>query len=254
MTCLEAGRNLGFSGGMNLGIREALRRGADAVLLVNSDAIVPPDCVGTLERCIAADAGRGHRRPAPAIASGSRLHRVGGNDLQPSHRPHAPPARRRTASAPGDGYRPAAIDGVSGCVMLIRREVFDAVGLLDEDYFFSFEDLDFCLRARRAGYATAIEPAATAYHEGSRSIGSDSPRRLYFAARNHLLMAERQSPLGRLRAMSRFTSIVTFNVAHALFWPGGWIWSRLIAVYRGARDHLAGRYGADRASSAAPDR
>src|SRR4029450_2156230 len=55
VTCLETGANLGFSGGMNVGIREVLRRGADAVLLVNSDAIVPPDCVGMLERCISGD-------------------------------------------------------------------------------------------------------------------------------------------------------------------------------------------------------
>src|SRR6185295_17162088 len=69
----------------------------------------------------------------------------------------------------------AVVDGVSGCVMMIRRQVFDAIGLLDEDYFFSFEDLDFCLRARRAGFATVVSGRATAYHEGSRSIGVSSP-------------------------------------------------------------------------------
>ena len=58
---------------MNLGIREALARGADAVLLVNSDVIVPPDCVETLERCLTADAEARHRRPAPARAIRSRL-------------------------------------------------------------------------------------------------------------------------------------------------------------------------------------
>ena len=49
---LHTGRNLGFSGGMNAGIRDALARGADRVLLVNSDVIVPPDCLGHLEQCL----------------------------------------------------------------------------------------------------------------------------------------------------------------------------------------------------------
>ena len=59
--------------------------------------------------------------------------------------------------------------------MLVRREVFEAVGLLDEDYFFGFEDLDFCLRARRAGFATVLAGRATVYHEGSQSLGAGRP-------------------------------------------------------------------------------
>jgi len=72
------------------------------------------------------------------------------------------------------------VDGVSGCAMLIRGSVFESIGLFDEDYFYSFEDLDFCLKARRAGFATVVAGAATAYHEGGHSIGANSPRRLYF--------------------------------------------------------------------------
>src|SRR4029077_5641489 len=52
ITYMKTGRNLGFSGGMNVGIREALERRADAVLLVNSDVIVPPDCVERLHYCL----------------------------------------------------------------------------------------------------------------------------------------------------------------------------------------------------------
>src|SRR5262245_52320901 len=187
VTCLETGTNLGFSGGMNVGIREALRRGADAVLLVNSDAIVPPDCVDMLERCLFADASRGvigpllRSRSDPACIesagmtfnarTGRMRHRLAGDRVP----------RTEVTSA-------TRVDGVSGCVMLISSRVLDAVGLLAEEYFFSFEDLDYCLRAARAGYSTWIEPAAAAYHEGSRSIGAESTKRLYFAARNHLLL------------------------------------------------------------------
>ena len=122
--------------------------------------------------------------------------------------------------------------------MLIRREVFDAIGLLDEAYFFSFEDLDFCFRARHAGFETVLAGDATAYHEGGRSIGAD-PRRLYYAARNHLRFAARNDP----RSFLRPSSIVALNLAHAVWAHGGSLPGRLAAVARGTRDHLAGRYG-----------
>ena len=72
---------------------------------------------------------------------------------------------------------PRAIDSVSGCVMLIRRSVFELTGLLDEEYFFSFEDIDFCLRAAEKGFRSACVEAAVAYHEGASTIGRQSPRR-----------------------------------------------------------------------------
>jgi GT2 family glycosyltransferase len=230
-----------------VGIGAARDRGADAVLLVNSDAIVPPDCVGLMEECLDRSPRTGivgpmlRSRSTPEMiasmgmtydnSTGRMRHRQAGDRL---------PAARH---APTE-----AIDGVSGCVMLIRREVLDAIGLLDEQYFFSFEDLDFCLRARQAGFDTIIAGQATAYHEGSQSIGADSPRRLYFAARNHLLMANRVDPrAGMLHRTGRALSIVGLNLAHAMLSsPGGTTMSRIAAVIRGTSDHLAGRYGNDR--------
>ena len=78
---------------------------------------------------------------------------------------------KRAEGFPTRLYYPATIlDGVTPS-MLVSREVFDAIGLFDEDYFFSFEDLDFCLRARRAGFATVLAGLAATHHEGGRSIG-----------------------------------------------------------------------------------
>jgi hypothetical protein len=84
---------------------------------------------------------------------------------------------------------------------------------------------------------------AQARHEGSRSIGADSPRRLYFAARNHLRLAARAAPSGRAESIARGLAIVGFNAAHAIRARGGSLAARLGAVARGTRDHLAGRYG-----------
>jgi GT2 family glycosyltransferase len=239
---LPASRNLGFSGGMNLGIRDALERGSHFVLLVNSDAAVSPACIGTLEQAlldrphdgIAGPRIQSSRSPGETISLGLR------------YAPSLGRMRDRAADGAGadaeDGIE--RVDAVTGCVMLVRREVFQSIGLFDEDYFFSFEDLDFCLKAARAGYASVVVRSAAALHDGSRSIGPQSTRRLYFAARNHLLLGRRMAPTsGRVAAASRFASIVALNAAHAATADGGTLAERLGAVWAGTRDYLAGRYG-----------
>jgi GT2 family glycosyltransferase/glycosyltransferase involved in cell wall biosynthesis len=237
ITYVLSGRNLGFSGGMNVGIRQALARGADRVLLVNSDVIAPPDCVERLERCM--DTQRAGIT-GPVVLARSEPGWVA--SLGMSYAPRTGRMRHRGVGAQmrdGGRMESGPVDAVSGCLMLIRREVFEAIGLLDEDFFFSFEELDFCLRARRAGFTTVLDGSAVAYHEGGRSIGPDTPLRLYFAARNHLLLASRNEGPRGLRTLS----IVALNVAHAVRTTGASLYTRLVAVARGFRDHAAGRFG-----------
>ena len=244
VTRVVSDRNLGFSGGMNLGIRAALSRGAGDVLLVNSDVIVPPDCVAILERYLDLP---GTGIVGPVVRARSDPRRVESLGMayaaKTGRMRHIGAGEYRTApEEPG----PRLVDAVSGCVMLVKSDVFEDVGLLDEDYFFSFEDLDFCLKARAAGYETRLAPDATAYHQGSRSIGVHSSRRLYFAARNHLLVASRRSARASIGTrLARSASIVTLNIAHAVVCSGGTLPSRLRAVARGTRDYMAGRYGND---------
>jgi hypothetical protein len=221
----------------------ALDRGADLVLLVNSDAIVPPDTIGRLEAGLRAHAGAGIA--GPIILSRSDPERVMSRGI--SFSPATGRMRHRGFGTPFAALGPEAVwpvDAVSGATMLVRREVFERVGLLAEEYFFSLEDLDFCLRARQAGFLTLAVGGAFAYHEGSLSIGARSPRRLYFAARNHLLLARRAAPrVAPGLALVRSGSIVALNVAHALVSAGTPRLPGLIAVGRGVVDHLRGRYG-----------
>jgi GT2 family glycosyltransferase/glycosyltransferase involved in cell wall biosynthesis len=248
ITYLHTGSNLGYSGGMNFGVREALAQGADRVLLLNSDVIVPPDCLLHLEQSFT-------RVPAAGIAGPVVLARSEPDHVASLGMSYASGSGRMRHHAFGAAVAelelPAAreVDGVSGCLMLVKREVFEAVGLLDTDYFFSFEDLDFCLKARRAGFSTVLAGAAAVYHEGGRSIGATSPRRLYFAARNHLLLARRNDPsAGRFASLCRGCSIVLLNLAHAVRSSGGSLPVRLAAVVRGTRDYAGGRFGADPAA------
>jgi len=242
ITYVHTGSNLGFSGGTNAGIREALARGADRVLLVNSDVIVPPDAVEHLEQSLdaAPDAGIA----GPVVLARSEPDRIA--SLGMSYAPSTGRMRHRGNGAIAGPDQPAArrVDGVSGCLMLVKRDVFEAIGVFDEEYFFSFEDLDFCLKARRAGFATVLAGRATVYHEGGQSLGATSPRRFYFAARNHLLLARRAGPsVGRFRFLSRACSIVMLNLAHAVVSPGGSLPARVGAVMHGTRDYVTGRFG-----------
>jgi GT2 family glycosyltransferase len=134
---------------------------------------------------------------------------------------------------------------VSGCALLISREVFDAVGLLDEAYFFSFEDVAFCLAARDAGFDVGVAQSAVVFHEGSRTLGPTSVRRFYLATRNHLRVASARPSSSQLAGLARGAAIVGYNVAYAIKAPGGTLGARLGAVVRGTRDHMRGRYGAD---------
>jgi GT2 family glycosyltransferase len=129
--------------------------------------------------------------------------------------------------------------------MLVRREVFAAIGLLRSDYFFGFEDLDFCCRARGQRLLTACAGAAYVLHEGSRSIGQRSATRAYFATRNHLLLASRFPEGGsRLGRGLRLAHVLALNVAHTIGAADIPTVRGLAASVLGARDFVLGRFGA----------
>jgi hypothetical protein len=234
--------NIGFSAGCNAGIREALDEGADMVLLMNSDAVLAPDALERLEHALAAAPAAG--LAAPLIASRAEPTIVASAGIAYS----AASGRMKHA---GFGGRVADLcegpardaEAVSGCVMLIRRDVFERAGFFDERYFYSFEDIELCLRARRVGFRSLLVPPAIAYHEGHLSIGAASPARLYYAARNHLLLAQSAQPLTGVRALARAAGIVALNLAYALRAPGMRRRAALRAVVRGTVDHIKKRYG-----------
>ncbi|MGH7322686.1 MAG: glycosyltransferase [Candidatus Rokuibacteriota bacterium] len=240
---VETRANLGFSGGSNAGIRVALERGAEGLLLLNSDAILPPETLGRLWATLGADPRLGIVGPILVSRSDpERVRSLGMSFSRRSGRMRHLGFGARLESVPRFGHRLVA--GVSGCAMLVKREVLERIGALTEDYFFSFEDLDFCLRARAAGFLTACVGDALALHAGSLSIGARSPRRLYFATRNHLLVAQRAAPLAHPGfAWLRAGFILALNLAYALVSSGVPRVAGISACLRGAWDHARGRYG-----------
>jgi GT2 family glycosyltransferase/glycosyltransferase involved in cell wall biosynthesis len=239
---VESPTNAGFPGGCNIGIRAALAAGAEYILLLNSDAVLAPDAIGHMAAAMAAQQSLGIA--APVLLSREEPDHVSSAGISFSRRTarmrHRAAGRRVAALEPGAVQ---IVDAVSGCVMLIRRAVFERAGLLDEAYFFSFEDIDFCLRARDAGFHTGCVQDAIAYHEGGRTIGRRSARRVYFATRNHLRLA---AQAGRPRGTSlRAGLVVGLNAAYVLVSPEAPLIRGASAVVRGAWHHFTGRYGPD---------
>lgn len=238
---LHTGRNLGFAGGANAGIRAALDGGADAVFLLNSDAAVAADCIARLDEALTADPRLGIVAPLLLSRGDSAVIASEGIDYdQRSGRMRErSTGRQRRDVEPASGDRIAA----SGCALLVTRETWQRAGLFDERYFFGFEDIDLCLRARAAGFRTRLVATALAYHQGGGTLAPTSPRRFYFAARNHLLLARDHPAGGPVAGLVRPITVSALNIAHALTSPGGSRVAKLRATLRGIADYRAGRLG-----------
>ena len=83
------------------------------------------------------------------------------------------------------------MDFVPGAAMLVRRKVFEDVGLLPEEWFLYFEETDFCVRAAKAGWKVAVETGARAVHRFASPEGLPSETLIYYFVRNRLLFGRR---------------------------------------------------------------
>jgi GT2 family glycosyltransferase len=156
------------------------------VLLVNNDAVVAPDAVAKL--VAATDTQVGVVMPRIDVWSTSQLWHAGARrrGINPLPQPlRVPDLAHR---------QPVPIDFAVGCVLLVRRRVFERVGLFDERYFMYYEDLDFSTRVRAAGFGLAVVPTARAWHHVGSSLLYDSPRRTYLITRYRAVWCRAQTP------------------------------------------------------------
>jgi GT2 family glycosyltransferase len=174
---VELERNLGFAGGCNAGIRRALDDGAWAVWLLNNDTVVAGDSLRFLvDRMRSSDDIGVVGSVIRSVASPHVLEAWGGGRVNR----YLGTTRRITNP---ERESPTYIAGTS---MLIRREVLEQVGFLDEDYFFYLEDADFCLRATAAGWRLAVAESAVVHHRGGASVNDGRPERSERADRHHV--------------------------------------------------------------------
>jgi len=156
--------NLGFAGGVNVGIKEALKNGAEAVLLLNQDTKVEKDFLSPLlenQADIVGPVIKFKRRGEWVYDFGGRINWWLGEN---KHWEIQNPKSKIQNKFKIKNSKIKDIDYISGCAMMIRRGVFEKIGLFDERYFLYFEDADFCLRAKKAGFKIAIEPNSIIVH------------------------------------------------------------------------------------------
>lgn len=161
--------NLGWSGGNNTGIRYALARGATHVLLLNNDTTVRPDLIGRLLRAFEVHPGFGVIGPVIRYMDEPDVVMTDGVTFNP---PGFPGFFRRKA-VPERAADPPAVDPtdiVNGCALMVRREVFERVGLIDDAFFLIHEEADFCLRTKEAGLGCGVLAEALVWHKGSTSF------------------------------------------------------------------------------------
>jgi len=163
---IENQTNLGFAKAVNL----AIRQGQDGpVLLLNSDTFVKK---GAIEKLL-----KFEEQVRPAIIGARMLNPDGTFQGSCFYLPTIDRAVKEywfgksgyfSKYAP-TGDKPVEVEAVSGGAMLISRGVIDKIGLLDERYFFYFEDLDYCRRAQKAGFKIYFLPSAQIIHEHGAS-------------------------------------------------------------------------------------
>ena len=172
---LSLGANRYFAGGVNAGLERALAGGAGSVLLLNNDLVLERGALGRLLGALAADPTRGAASPKLYYFDPpDRIWFAGGEvSLWRGTARHI--GIRETDRGQHDA--PRDVDYVSGCALMARREVFQAIGMLDESYRAYFEDTDFCMRAARAGFRIRYVPTAKVWHRISASTGGQLSRR-----------------------------------------------------------------------------
>jgi GT2 family glycosyltransferase len=159
--------NLRFAGGNNVGIRQSLEGGAEYVLMLNNDTVVDPEFLGRLVE--AAESGRKIGMVGPKIYyfdDPKRIWFAGG--LIKWWRGRVTHIGIREVDN-GEYDVTTEVDYITGCCMLIKREVIETIGMLDERYYIYGEDVDLCVRALRSGYKSVYVPSSRVWHKLSVS-------------------------------------------------------------------------------------
>jgi GT2 family glycosyltransferase len=179
LMCLD--KNYGFAVGNNVGIRAALDQACDFVLLLNNDTDLPRDFIQPLLEPFRKD-------PQASVCSPKILYSQPAGTIWYAggkfRNPRIIGEMVGMGSPDQDQYNQLCqTDFAVGTCMLIKRELFERIGLLDERFFFYHEDVDFCYRAKQAGYTIWYQPKSTIIHRVSSSTKKQPSMRVFLYQR-----------------------------------------------------------------------
>lgn len=236
---LETKKNLGFTGGNNIGIGRALADGCDYCYFLNNDTTSDPDALSGLLLVAAECPQAGILTPVIGYFDRADVPWFAGSHIDQRraiavHDNSNPPKRTDP---------PRQLDWASGCAMLIPSQVLRRTGGFDDRFFLNWEDVDLSLRVRAMGKTILLVPASRIYHKVGRTIVSASGAGTYYYVRNHLLLA-------RLHFGASVGEQLRLAVAHLagslrnLGRGDANAGRNLVVTVRGLFHHLIRRYGA----------
>jgi len=184
ITLIENKENLGFAEGNNVGIRYALKLGADYVLLLNSDTIVDPEFLKKLVEVGENDRNVGIIQSKILKQSNPLIIDSVGHFFSPIRGPTDMYSGRLDKKK---FVKIQEISGACAAAALFKTDVFLKAGLFEEGFFCIFEDVDLSWRIRLMGYKILLAPESIVYHKRGIS-GQSIPESKYYASRNYLYL------------------------------------------------------------------
>lgn len=186
---IRSKQNLGFAGGNNLGIQAAKGK---YLFFINNDTLLKPQTsdLRPLMNRLESSEKIGMVCPKIRFSWGNQMIQYAGYT----------PLSQITLRNQSIGYgeedhgqydNPHPSPYAHGAAMMVKREVIEKVGLMPECYFLYYEELDWSIMIRRAGYEIWYEPACTIFHKESQTTGQQSPLRTFYISHNRLLFAKR---------------------------------------------------------------
>lgn len=215
-------RNLGFAAGVNIGIVRALELNAAYVLLLNNDTVVAPDFLEPLVAACEADREIGIVGPAVYHFGTRRFFSGGGwpRRLLPLLVRQAHPlgqGKGKSACAPQE------VEYIWGQAMLIRKEVFEHIGLFDSGFFMYYEDCDFCRRASRVGFRLLCVPQAHVWHKVANSTRGNERLRWRYKTASMFYFHRKYSQWGIVQALLQ-TVLTLVGIGIRELRRGNWRW------------------------------
>lgn len=212
ITVIKKDSNLGFSGGNNVGIKAALKDGAEYIILLNNDTVVDSDIFSNMVNDAQINKfditspkiyfyGGREYHSVPKSEQGQIIWYAGGRlDLSNIIATH------RGVDEFDHGQYDDAVetDFATGCCMLIHKNVFKSIGFLDDSFLAYYEDNDYCRRAIAKGFKVGYAPSSHLWHKNAGSTGgSGSTTQNTILARSRLRFAIKHAPLRAKLALIR---------------------------------------------------
>jgi GT2 family glycosyltransferase len=228
---IKNGTNLGFAGGSNIGMRDALGRGADYVLLLNNDTVVARDFLSQLVRVGESDDKIGVLNPKMYFFDRpDRLNYAGGVHKRFRLFPKIVGLRERDH---GQYDQMREVSFLSGCAMLIKARVVRQIGLFEEVYFHFYEDIEWSLRALKAGFKGVYVPKSVIWHKEHYVTDKNQRNGFieFYLARNNIIFARKHVPLRDWPCKMPF--FCAWMIYRTLVFAARFDWQKVSSLYKG---------------------